>query len=29
PGTGVPSDSAGLQDDTFLDGNATDRRGSL
>jgi uncharacterized membrane protein len=29
PGTGVPSDSAGLQDDTFLDGNATDRRGTL
>jgi carbon monoxide dehydrogenase subunit G len=29
PGTGVPSETGGLQDGTILDGNGTDRRGTL
>ncbi|XPE02834.1 SRPBCC family protein [Arthrobacter sp. N1] len=29
PGTGVPSETGGLQDGTVLDGNGTDRRGTL
>ncbi|TKV29544.1 SRPBCC family protein [Arthrobacter sp. NamB2] len=29
PGTGVPSDSQGLQDDTLINGDPTDRRGTL